>query len=358
MDSFVKRLLSFLCLAQCSFRGDGASMQEVLKEKAKPPAELNYRPSWDEFYTNYVRKNRPVVLRGAMKDQPAYKLWTDEYLKEHFGRTTIFVETKKIEVRQGPGEKMTISQFLDQIYRPERKDELYALIDFDNDKRARSDVKMFPPLNCKEFHVQSWTLWMSAGGTSSVLHNDQPDNFLMLLDGTKKVLLVHQDNSHKIYAHRNDGIHPTPIRQENVDLEKFPDFATIDDALIAEMHPGDVLYIPNCYWHQVDSFGRNAAINAWWAHKDDWEWDPSNTKNFPEHQSNYGSPGYPKFDDLRARSPEHLNCTVQPEGMSFAEIKFITEEYHAAYLNSQRKKKKAKMAKGPKKKSKKAKEDL
>ena len=34
---------------------------------------------------------------------------------------------------------------------------------------------------------QSVTLWMSSGGTMSVLHNDDGENFLMLLDGTKSV---------------------------------------------------------------------------------------------------------------------------------------------------------------------------
>ena len=34
-----------------------------------------------EFYDNYVSLSQPVLFKGAAKNIPAYKLWTDEYLE-------------------------------------------------------------------------------------------------------------------------------------------------------------------------------------------------------------------------------------------------------------------------------------
>ena len=47
-----------------------------------------------EFWSNYVKISKPVVFRGAAKHSKAYKLWTDEYLKEHYGDLEVRLESK------------------------------------------------------------------------------------------------------------------------------------------------------------------------------------------------------------------------------------------------------------------------
>jgi hypothetical protein len=38
-----------------------------------------------------------------------------------------------------------------------------------------------------------------------------------------------------------------------------------DRALIAELHPGNALYLPKLWWHQVESTAAfNALVNYWW----------------------------------------------------------------------------------------------
>ena len=38
-----------------------------------------------EFWDKHVSKNLPLVFRGALKESPATRKWTDEYLKEKYG---------------------------------------------------------------------------------------------------------------------------------------------------------------------------------------------------------------------------------------------------------------------------------
>jgi hypothetical protein len=41
--------------------------------------------------------------------------------------------------------------------------------------------------------------------------------------------------------------------------------AVKDQALVAELAPGDALYIPKLWWHQVESTAPfNALVNYWW----------------------------------------------------------------------------------------------
>lgn len=308
-------------------QGHGQTMQRALHRSALPIAELSEAPTWADFYQNYVRTNRPVVIRNHAREQPAFKLWTDQYLSKTWGSRLVNVEIQKVEERGGPTTRMTFADFLSEIYTTERKDELYAIVDFENDKKAKRDFWMPTPLTCEEIVPQSYTLWISAGGTSSVLHQDDADNFLMLLDGKKRVMLIHQDQANAVYAHIAERAGTSPVRQDFVDLQAFPRFAKVP-WISAELRPGDTLFIPHSYWHQVESEGRNVALNLWWGHKADWEWWTSHDWR-PDV---LGTPGHPSFDDLRAKSSLMMPCSLLPNNTDLNKVKFMDEDQWKQYV--------------------------
>lgn len=47
------------------------------------------------------------------------------------------------------------------------------------------------------------------------------------------------------------------------DLERFPQFANSRSVSI-ELHPGEMLFLPAFWWHDVVSIGENVAVNFWW----------------------------------------------------------------------------------------------
>ena len=48
-----------------------------------------------EFAEKYVLPRKPIVLRGVVKQWPAFELWTDEYLSEKYGDMEMRLEGKK-----------------------------------------------------------------------------------------------------------------------------------------------------------------------------------------------------------------------------------------------------------------------
>ena len=71
----------------------------------RPPDSIEERydiPSPIEFWNEYVGISKPVVLRGASTHSRAFKLWTDEYLKENYGNLEVRVEGKKERVNGVP----------------------------------------------------------------------------------------------------------------------------------------------------------------------------------------------------------------------------------------------------------------
>jgi len=55
------------------------------------------------------------------------------------------------------------------------------------------------------------------------------------------------------------------------DLERYPRYAeAAKHALVAELEPGDALFIPSLWWHHVQAHGPlNVLLNYWWGMEDD-----------------------------------------------------------------------------------------
>lgn len=312
--------------------GHNRPMQE--QPNSSPVTELLETPSWEEFYKGYIQRNKPVVFRGhTAKFQPAFKKWTDEYLVKNWGSKQFTAEVWKSEVRGGPSRDFSMRQFVKMMYQDKHSNEYYAVIDFDGDAKAQADYILPQPVRCKEILPQSLTLWMSAGGTASVMHRDDGENFLMLLDGTKEVMLVHQDYALNMYSHAAKNGGTSAVHQDSVDHVMFPNFKNVH-WVKATLHAGDTLYIPHSWWHQVNSRGRNLAANFWWGHKHDYHWwDPHNTTEYNVH-------GYPEtaitFDELKGRGPDTLPCTPLPDGETLDKSKFVDEGKYKEFIIKKR----------------------
>ncbi|CAE7413801.1 Kdm8, partial [Symbiodinium pilosum] len=311
--------------------GHGKSMQEMGSKK--PIEILSEIPDWQTFYQNYVRANRPVVLKDAARSQRAFEKWTDSYLLDLWGDQKIVdIEMKKVEERGGPSVKWPFSKFVKEIYKDKRKDELYAVIGLEDEPEALADVDLPDPARCKEVWPQSVTLWMSSGGTMSVLHNDDGENFLMLVDGYKSVMLVHQDEAPNIYANIAKVRGTSPVRQDSVDLVNFPRFANIT-WLHGEIGPGDTLFIPHTYWHQVNSRGRNLGVNIWWSHAEDWRW--WDLKKYDARK--FGTKVLPSFDEFKSKALEQADCTPLPADKHMGLMELVDEGRTKAIIKKKRK---------------------
>jgi hypothetical protein len=112
-------------------------------------------------------------------------------------------------------------------------------------------------------------IWL---GTESVAaaHYDQPKNIACCVAGKRRFTLFPPDQINNLYP---GPLHPTPGGQvvTLTDLSKpdFNRFPRLKDALencfVADLEPGDGLYYPSMWWHEVEAFDRfNVMVNYWW----------------------------------------------------------------------------------------------
>ena len=80
--------------------------------------ELNFVPNGKDFYEHFLRKRRPLIMRGAIKNWPAVQHWANEsYLREKYGEVVFDVQlTKKYEGEFPAKKTMNLDEFL-TIYR-------------------------------------------------------------------------------------------------------------------------------------------------------------------------------------------------------------------------------------------------
>lgn len=95
-------------------------------------------------------------------------------------------------------------------------------------------------------------MWMSVQSTSTNIHYDANDNVLVITAGTKRVRLWPPSQTHALQAE------PVWSTSPNHSLCEQP-----PAAYTATLGQGDALYIPEGWWHQVDSEPGTMAINYW-----------------------------------------------------------------------------------------------
>lgn len=238
---------------------------EPLGAKAvkKPVPVLESFPSPKTFYVDYILASLPVVFQNGAKLSPAFKTWSDRDLglRPEAETTLIDVETRKKEDRKQPTQRMKFTEFLER-YETEDEYMVDSLPEF-----LRGDVIVPPPLVCDEIlqRISDVVMWFSSGGTKSLLHNDDTDNINCLFSGQKEILFLNYTQyRHQFHLDHPEGSYSS-VDVDKVDMIKYPGLRNVE-FYKAKLFPGDCIYIPYKWMHQVNSIGRNIAVNVWFDH--------------------------------------------------------------------------------------------
>ena len=113
------------------------------------------------------------------------------------------------------------------------------------------------------------SLWL---GNHSVIapHFDFPSNIACCVAGRRRFLLFPPDQVANLYVGPWDltpaGQAISLVDTRQPDLQRHPNFKiAMTHALTAELKPGDVIYLPSLWWHQVESLSSvNGLVNYWW----------------------------------------------------------------------------------------------
>jgi len=105
--------------------------------------------------------------------------------------------------------------------------------------------------------------WIGPAGCITPLHCDYDDNVFAQVWGSKRVWLAPPHHDQYLYPKEANAIlFGSPFDPDHPDLERFP-LARQAALVCCEVQPGEMLYIPAGWYHQVSSLTFSLSSNRW-----------------------------------------------------------------------------------------------
>jgi hypothetical protein len=105
--------------------------------------------------------------------------------------------------------------------------------------------------------------WIGPAGTVTPLHSDFDDNIFAQVWGTKRIFLAPPHHDEFLYTREaNPVLFGSPFDPEAPDYERYPlaRQATMIEVIV---QPGDMLYVPAGWYHQVRALTFSLSSNRW-----------------------------------------------------------------------------------------------
>ncbi|HEY2629701.1 MAG TPA: cupin-like domain-containing protein [Usitatibacter sp.] len=244
------------------------------------------------FATEVVSSYRPVVMRGLVAGWPAVERARESL--ESLGKfLNGFDNGRPVDaIRTPPSaggrifynddmsgfnftrEKVSISAALDRMAKAARFEKAPALA-----VQSALIADCLPgfvakhPMPLLDASVAP-RIWLG-NGVITPAHFDESGNIACVVAGTRRFTLFAPEQVRNLYigpiGNAPTGTPISLVEFANPDFARYPKFReALAAAQVAELAPGDAIYIPPLWWHHVESLDRcNMLVNYWWKGRPD-----------------------------------------------------------------------------------------
>lgn len=210
--------------------------------------------SKEDFYRNYVKKQKPVVIEQLTRDWPAYEKWKLGYIREVAGDKTVpLYDDRPVSAKDGFNEahaKMKMSDYIDLL---ESGPTNYRIFLYNLMKEVpvlKGDFK-WPDIGLRL--VKQLPMLFFGGENSKVFMHFDIDYSNILhfhFHGKKQCVLFAPDQTKYLYKVPHALISREDIDFDNPDFDKWPALAKAQ-GLVCTLNHGEMLYMPEGYWHYM-----------------------------------------------------------------------------------------------------------
>ncbi len=239
------------------------------------------------FHKTIVPRGRPAVLKGLVSGWPAVQaglaspLALARYLSEFADDKPVhtitagpeaagrFFYTPDLRALNFQRRPQPLQAFLDEL--------VGALGRSDGSARAAQSASVATAFPGFERHNRiglvdptvAARIWI--GDRAAVAaHFDLFENIACVVGGRRRFTLFPPDQVRNLYVGPFEltpaGVPISMVDFDHPDLDRYPRFAqAMDAAEVADLEPGDAIYIPYLWWHHVRALeGLNVLVNYWW----------------------------------------------------------------------------------------------
>lgn len=207
-------------------------------------------PSAEDFERLYAVTGKPVVLTKAAEHWPALK-WTLDSLRNEYGQTQLAIR-KGSDYDSMVKELRTVAEYIDVL----KLGTDFYMANNSLPIQMAKDVGIPNYFSPKQYDRESTRLWIGGEASGAHLHRDMVDNFIAQIFGKKIVYICAPHEAAKLktwelneYLHSSKEDLKSPDTQKKVFVYKVT------------LEPGDMLYIPCGWFHQIHNVGLVCSIN-------------------------------------------------------------------------------------------------
>lgn len=240
----------------------------------------------EQFMKEYCEPQRPVIVRNAAINSRAFKTWTPNYFCEKAG-------SNKVKFAKHDFQKKEVEHYFDRVRstkmkmseaiatmenlepQSELKQKFYVQqISLRNLPELQNDITLpefsLGLLNSLEENDKPIPLlWFGQKDTHTPLHYDSSDNIFIQIYGEKRVLLYPPSDTAYLSPYHpkpkciDSGTHQSKKHQSDV-LDKFSEALNLASGFQAQVRPGDVVFIPTGWWHEIRAGDTSSiSLNYW-----------------------------------------------------------------------------------------------
>ncbi len=241
-----------------------AAMREAIKAAARDLPGLTEVPCTSALDAAAFRaraaQGLPFLMRGAAARWPLAAL-TVQSLREHYSDLPV---------------RARVGDYVGTAFAPDRAMQDMSLLAY-LDLVAAGTPGLPPYLGNLELRALNrlchWPnffdkmgpprFWLGPAGTVTPLHCDYDDNVFAQLWGSKRICLAPPHHDAFLYpSEANAILFGSPFDPEAPDYDRFP-LARQAAVIDCTVGPGDMLYVPAGWYHQVRSLTFSLSSNRW-----------------------------------------------------------------------------------------------
>jgi hypothetical protein len=240
------------------------AMREAIRDAARALPAITEVPRLAKLdgaaFRARAAQGLPFLMSGVVKRWPLCSL-TPSGLRERFGAVPV---------------RARVGDYVATAFAPDRAMRDMSLAEYlDISAAPESDL---PPyvgnLELRELNgMCHWPayfdkmgpprFWLGPARTVTPLHCDYDDNIFAQIWGRKRIFLAPPHHDEYLYTREaNPVLFGSPFDPEAPDFDAFP-LARQAAIVEVEVHPGDMLYVPAGWYHQVRALSFSLSSNRW-----------------------------------------------------------------------------------------------
>jgi hypothetical protein len=242
-------------------------VQDLAQAIPRGAIEERQRIDPGTFFADYYSRNRPLILRQAVRHWPAFYKWSPGYFAHQFGSAPVAITANRqadpwYEINaRAHMTQTTMADFVSMLSSGDHTNDYYLVANnfaLQSERLAPllDDIGGICGLLDHSAQRQRTFLWFGPAGTVTPLHHDKTNLLIAQVVGRKRIILFptsairHMNNVVGVYT----AADPEDPERSPIDLREIPHFVVTID-------PGDVLFVPIAWWHHVRALDLSMTVS-------------------------------------------------------------------------------------------------